>query len=116
HPTLKSGSKGDLVVWAQEHLRSAGESVPVTGVYGKITRAAVRDFQDSAGLHPDGVIGTQTWKALLRYQPIRYLWAGRRATNAGRGSASAGRAIPPSRPLSASLPARGEEIDPGPRP
>ena len=45
HPLLKSGSKGDLVVWAQEHLRTAGEQVPVTGIFGKVTRAAVRDFQ-----------------------------------------------------------------------
>jgi hypothetical protein len=116
HPTLKSGSRGDLVVWAQEHLRSAGESVPVTGVFGRITRAAVRSFQDSAGLHPDGVLGTRTWKALLRYQPIRFLWAGRHAKHRRGGGASTSRALPPSRPLSASLPPRGEEIDPGPRP
>ena len=49
HPLLKRGSRGDLVVWAQEHLRAAGENVPVTGVFGKITRAAVRDFQKQAG-------------------------------------------------------------------
>ena len=30
HPLLKKGSGGDLVVWAQEHLRAAGEQVPVT--------------------------------------------------------------------------------------
>ena len=77
-PLLKSGSKGDLVVWAQEHLRSAGEQVPVTGIYGKLTRAAVRDFQTKAGLNVDGVIGTATWQSLLRYEPTRYLWAGRR--------------------------------------
>ena len=113
NPTLKSGSRGDLVVWAQEHLKSAGESVPVTGIFGKVTRAAVRDFQTNAHLRADGVLGTQTWKALLRYQPVRYLWAGRRST-ARRGTASASRAIPPSRPLSASLPAKADEIPPGP--
>jgi hypothetical protein len=113
NPTLKSGSRGDLVVWAQEHLKSAGESVPVTGIFGKVTRAAVRDFQTNAHLRADGVLGTQTWKALLRYQPVRYLWAGRRSTDR-RGTASASRAIPPSRPLSASLPAKADEIPPGP--
>jgi hypothetical protein len=115
NPTLKRGSSGDLVVWAQEHLRSAGESLPVTGVYGKLTRAAVRDFQSTAGLHADGVIGALTWKALLNYQPVRYLWAGRRANGHG-ASASSARAIPPSRPLSASLPAKADEIPPGPTP
>jgi hypothetical protein len=115
NPTLKTGARGDLVVWAQEHLRAAGESLPVTGVFGKLTRAAVRDFQESAGLKVDGVIGSLTWTALLRYQPARYLWAGRRAGHR-RGAASSSRAIAPSRPLSASLPAKGDEIDPGPRP
>ena len=50
-----------------------------------------------------------------RYEPIRWLWAGRRAKRSG-GGAAASRAIPPSRPLSASLPAKGYEIDPGPLP
>ena len=116
HPLLRRGSRGDLVVWAQEHLRSAGENVPVTGVFGKITRAAVRDFQKQAGLKPDGTIGTATWEALIRYDPVRWLWAGRRAKRDRGGTAPSRRAIPPSRPLSASLPAKGYEIHPGPRP
>lgn len=115
HPLLSRGSRGDLVVWAQEHLRAAGENVPVTGVFGRVTRAAVRDFQEQAGLRPDGAIGTATWEALIRYDPVRWLWAGRRAKR-GRDGATLSRAIPPRRPLSASLPAKGYEIDPGPRP
>ena len=115
HPLLKRGSKGDLVVWAQEHLRSAGEQVPVTGIFGQVTRAAVRDFQQQAGLTVDGAIGTATWEALLRYEPVRWLWSGRR-TKRNRAGATVSRAIPPSRPLSASLPAKGYEIDPGPTP
>jgi Putative peptidoglycan binding domain len=118
NPTLKGGSRGDLVVWAQEHLLAAGQSVPVTGIFGKVTRAAVREFQASAGLRPDGVIGQRTWTALLRYEPVRYLWAGKRATHrrGGHDSAAMSRAIPPSRPLSASLPPKADEIPPGPRP
>jgi hypothetical protein len=114
-PLLKPGSRGDLVVWAQEHLRSAGENVPVTGLFGKITRSAVRDFQTNAGLPVDGTIGTITWNALLRYEPIRWLWAGHRVSHRG-GGATTSREVPPRRPLSASMPARGYEIDPGPRP
>jgi hypothetical protein len=114
-PLLKSGSKGDLVVWAQEHLRTAGEQVPVTGIYGKITRAAVRDFQTKNGLNVDGAIGTATWQSLLRFEPTRYLWAGR-PVQRDRAGATVSRAIAPSRPLSASLPAKGYEIDPGPNP
>jgi hypothetical protein len=114
HPLLRRGSRGDLVVWAQEHLRAAGENVPVTGIFGRTTRAAVRDFQTQAGLPADGAIGTTTWRALLRLEPIRWLWAGRRGKRGAHSSAA--RPIPPSRPLSASLPAKGYEIPPGPRP
>jgi hypothetical protein len=115
-PTLKSGSRGDLVVWAQEHLQGAGESVPVTGVFGKVTRAAVRDFQSTHGLAVDGVIGTSTWRSLLRVPPVRPRWAARRSL-ARKGVASISRrAIPAHRPLSASLPAKAYEIAPGPTP
>ena len=115
HPLLKRGSRGDLVVWAQEHLRAAGEQVPVTGIFGKITRAAVRGFQEQAGLKADGAIGTATWEALIRYDPVRWRWAARRPQR-NRAGATVSRALPPRRPLSASLPAKGYEIDPGPNP
>jgi Putative peptidoglycan binding domain len=115
HPLLKRGSKGDLVVWAQEHLQAAGQlQLPVTGIFGKQTRAAVRAFQASQGLLVDGAIGTATWSSLLNFDPARPLWAGRRAKRGGGATAS--RAFPSRRPLSASLPARGYEIDPGPAP
>jgi Putative peptidoglycan binding domain len=114
-PVLKRGSRGDLVVWAQEHLRGAGQTqLPVTGIFGAQTRAAVRAFQASEGLPVDGVIGTTTWGSLLGFDPARPRWAGRRAKWAGGALAS--RALPPRRPLSASLPAQADEIDPGPAP
>jgi hypothetical protein len=119
HPLLKRGSRGDLVVWAQEHLRSAGQSVPVTGIFAKATRAAVRRFQEAAGLRVDGVIGSATWRALLRYRPVRWPWAAHRRHRRHRrhgGAQASARPVPPSRPLSASLPARADEIDPGPNP
>ncbi|MGV1049994.1 MAG: peptidoglycan-binding domain-containing protein [Solirubrobacterales bacterium] len=105
HPLLKRGSKGDMVVWAQEHLISAGDEVPVTGIYGNQTRKAVRAFQEAHGLEVDGQIGTTTWQALLAFTPYRVEWA------AGSAATSAtGRPRPASRPLSASLPARAYEI------
>lgn len=111
HPLLKKGSKGDMVVWAQEHLIAAGQEVPVTGIFGKVTRAAVRAFQEEKGMPVDGQIGTDTWRALLAYVPYRVRWS------AARASASAsGRAAPARRPLSASLPAKGYEISPGSAP
>ncbi|HEY5814757.1 MAG TPA: peptidoglycan-binding domain-containing protein [Solirubrobacterales bacterium] len=115
HPLLKRGSSGDLVVWAQAHLRAAiAPQLPVTGIFGKQTRAAVRDFQASAGLLVDGRIGTDTWRSLLDFDPVRPRWAGRRAKRGGGALTS--RALPARRPLSASLLAVAYEIPPGPAP
>lgn len=113
HPLLRRGSRGDLVVWAQEHLVGAGQAqLPVTGVYGRQTAAAVRSFQLSRGLAVDGAIGTATWNALLRVQPSRPRWAAARGGDAGASSV----ASPARRPTSASLPAKAYETDPGPAP
>jgi Putative peptidoglycan binding domain len=115
HPLLKLGSAGDLVVWAQAHLQAAVDpELPVTGIFGKQTRAAVRSFQASAGLPVDGAIETMTLRSLLNFDPVRPRWAGRRAKRGGGARAS--RALPPRRPLSASLPAKAYEIPPGPAP
>ncbi|HEV7770192.1 MAG TPA: peptidoglycan-binding domain-containing protein [Solirubrobacterales bacterium] len=116
HPLLKRGSRGDLVVWAQQHLIGAGQTqVPVTGVFGKTTFGAVRSFQVAQGLPADGEIGTTTWQALTKFTPYRMPWAGGTST-ARAGGAAAGRLAPPRRPLSASLPAVAYEITPGPAP
>jgi hypothetical protein len=115
HPLLRRGSKGDLVVWAQQHLRGAGAvRLPITGIFGRQTRAAVRSFQEEAGLPVSGAIDRRTWNALLEFEPYRPRWSGTRRKR-GRASASAA-ALAPHRPLSAALPARAYEIDPGPRP
>ncbi len=111
HPLLKRGSKGDMVVWAQARLVGAGQLFPVTGFFGSKTQAAVRAFQGSRGLPIDGKIGTTTWRELLTVTPIRMRWA--RAA-AGSGAPSS-RALPARRPLSASLPARANELGPDPR-
>jgi peptidoglycan hydrolase-like protein with peptidoglycan-binding domain len=120
HPLLKRGSKGDMVVWAQEHLVAAGADLPITGIFGKQTRAAVRAFQEGHGLPVNGAIATDTWSALMTYVPYRMGWsaararAGKRTRSGARAGASVSRARPASRPLSASLPAKAYEIDPGP--
>ena len=114
-PVLRRGSNGDLVVWAQEHLQAAGQAqLPVTGIFGRQTRAAVRAFQASRGLPPNGTIDTTTWSSLLDFDPVRPRWAGRRAKQGGGAAAS--RALPARRPLSAKLPATAYEINPGPAP
>ncbi len=115
-PVLRRGSRGDLVVWAQEHLLSAGQSgLAVTGIFGNPTYAAVRAFQGAHGLAADGVIGTSTWNALLAFSPAPMHWSARAPRASARG-ATISRASAPSRPRSASLPAKAYEILPGTRP
>ncbi len=91
-------------------VEEAGENVPVTGLYGKLTDAAVRSFQAARGVPADGAIGTGTWESLLNFTPYRMRWSGSRARV--RGGSSGSRVKPPSRPL----PAQAYEINPGPAP
>jgi hypothetical protein len=107
HPLLKKGAKGDLVVWAQEHLIAAGAELAVTGIFGRQTAHAVREFKEAHGLPADGVIDTDTWNALLTLTPYRPRW-----TAAGASSSGVSRGKPASRPRSASLPAKAYEIPP----
>ncbi len=112
-PILQLHSAGDLVVWAQEHLVSAGYPTAVDGSYGPSTQAAVQSFQTALGLTADGVVGPATWAALLRDAPAAVTW-----THAGAVIASAadvraarsGRTLRLAVPKSARLPARRDEI------
>ncbi len=116
-PVLKLGSTSDLVVWAQEHLITAGYPVTVDGNYSPTFVAAVQAFQTAKGLTPDGVIGPMTWQALLTYSPTAVTWSasgatvataqGLRAQLASRGA----RLVQPV-PRSARLRARHYEIPP----
>ncbi len=113
-PVLRRGSRGDLVVWAQQHLIAAGSrNLPATGIFGRRTYAAVRKFQSQRGVKADGVLGRRSWRALLTVAPVRIHWAARKGRAARHASAST---LGASAPLSASLPAKRNEINPGPRP
>jgi hypothetical protein len=93
---LARGKKGDLVLWAQQHLKGAGQSVPVDGQFGASTEAAVRNFQTSSGLSATGTIDTATWQALLQHAPVAAKWSSSRSA-----------------PKTAKLSARRYEILPG---
>jgi Putative peptidoglycan binding domain len=94
-PILKLHSVGDLVVWAQEHLATAGHTIPIDGDYGPTTQAAVESFQAAEGLVADGIVGPATWAALLHFAPAPVTWmhtgavvassAAVRSSRAGRG-------------------------------
>jgi hypothetical protein len=104
YPILARGSKGDLVVWAQEHLRGAGGHVRVSGLFARKTYRAVKRFQRSHDLRADGVIGARTWRKLLKVKPKMVDWSHKR-----RGP---GKLAAPAEPRSASLPAVRYEIPP----
>ncbi|MCG7443643.1 C40 family peptidase [Dermabacter vaginalis] len=72
-PKLRPGSRGDAVKNLQSLLNKAGANIKVDGVFGRGTKTAVRNFQSSAGVGVDGVVGPRTWDKL----------------NSGAGSAAA---------------------------
>jgi hypothetical protein len=110
------GAQGDMVVWAQEHLITAGYPVAVSGDFGYHTLLDIEAFQTAHGLTADGIIGPDTWTALLGYKPATITWvtAQRGPDQARVSTAAVGR--PGSAPIvsvvprSASRPARRDEI------
>ena len=66
--TLKLHSRGDAVRALQHQLRFAygHKSVLVNGFFGMKTGSAVKIFQRDHKLTADGIVGSATWKALVR--------------------------------------------------
>ncbi|MEU0431365.1 peptidoglycan-binding domain-containing protein [Streptomyces sp. NPDC006290] len=65
-PTLSYGSTGSAVKQAQCLLKYWGYSPgSIDGEFGNNTRSAVIDFQTNVcDLKADGIVGTNTWRAL----------------------------------------------------
>lgn len=74
-PTLRHGSQGQAVVELQTRLNRWLAANPamnlqpltVDGIFGNLTLAAVRAFQQAHGLAVDGIVGPQTWAQLERW-------------------------------------------------
>ena len=65
-PLLKLGSQGVDVLEVQALLQLLGYyDGELDGTYTDNTERAVTEFQKSAGLGPDGILGTSTWNKLL---------------------------------------------------
>ena len=107
--TIGRGSRGDWVVWAQEHLNGAGQRVAVTGNFGTQTQAAVSAFQGAKGLPVSGVLDPATWSALVAAEPVSTPWYRKARRSRKRARATAASAVP-SAPGSARLPSRGDEL------
>lgn len=66
YPTLRRGTKGDLVVQLQRLLSMDGSNLEIDGIFGGGTQSAVRAFQKRHGLVVDGIVGPKTWAELLK--------------------------------------------------
>jgi peptidoglycan hydrolase-like protein with peptidoglycan-binding domain len=64
-PTIGPGASGEPARRAQRALRRTPNlEVVVDGAFGPATEAAVKEFQEGAGLAVDGIVGPATWAAL----------------------------------------------------
>ena len=69
YPIIKLGSKGSDVKKAQQLLIAKGYSCGAAGAdgdFGAGTYNAVKKFQADNGLETDGIVGANTWAALLK--------------------------------------------------
>lgn len=65
--TLRNGSKGNQVRTLQRLLNGMGyKSGSVDGIFGSKTLAATKAFQRAKRLEVDGIVGKNTWTALLK--------------------------------------------------
>jgi peptidoglycan hydrolase-like protein with peptidoglycan-binding domain len=64
-PLVRRGDEQHPVQTLQYLLRARGQAVAVDGSFGPATDAAVRAFQQEKHLAVDGVVGPNTWSALI---------------------------------------------------
>ena len=66
-PALDAGSKGDEVIWMQQHLASFDPTLQIAagGRFSAATAASLKAFQTARGLPPSGTTDAATWQALL---------------------------------------------------
>lgn len=64
-PTISIGSRSEDVRFLQQTLRDVyGFALGADGIFGRLTREAVFQFQHLKALAVDGVVGPKTWAAL----------------------------------------------------
>jgi N-acetylmuramoyl-L-alanine amidase len=69
-PALKIGSRGSDVTELQAALKLLGfYNGEVDGIFSQSTAKAVSQFQEAAGIAPDGIVGKDTWNRLFPATP-----------------------------------------------
>ncbi len=64
--TYQRGARGKGVRKIQEWLSLHDIQVVIDGDFGPATEAAVKAFQEAAGIRRDGIVGPSTWQHLVR--------------------------------------------------
>ena len=64
-PLVKRGDEIFPVRSLQDLLRARNHPVGVDGIFGPLTEAAVKAFQQGNGLGADGIVGPLTWPKLV---------------------------------------------------
>lgn len=68
-PIQRVGSRGENVRTVQHFCDTTAASWPSTASCGPETRKAVQNFQRNRALQVDGIVGNQTWPALIVVLP-----------------------------------------------
>lgn len=65
-PILRIGAKGNITKLLQKVLKAFGiANLKIDGIFGEETKKAVVAYQKLKGLVADGIVGPNTWRALL---------------------------------------------------
>ena len=64
-PVLSVGAEGNSVIALQRLLNGNGAKLAVDGDFGSKTLSAVKTLQKKKNIDIDGVVGKDTWGALL---------------------------------------------------
>lgn len=64
-PLIKRGSRGEAVIQLQKILSAIGYDLEIDGIFGVMTKEAVKTYQATHGLTADGIVGPMTWAELL---------------------------------------------------
>lgn len=62
---LKAGSRGAYVTWLQKALINRGYKISADGIFGSKTKEALIKYQKSRGLSADGIAGSATIKKII---------------------------------------------------
>ena len=76
-PSLAVKSKGDEVLWLQQHLVAFSPTLPIDGTFSTATAQTLAAFQSARGLPATGETDPATWQAVLTLPLTPVDWVAR---------------------------------------